>query len=117
MRNCPNCGAPFDPLKNKCQYCGTAVLDITGFDFSDGKPIFLKYRTSKYSNGKCKNATVTMKCIPEMRSFEMRHDPYMADITGEVFSPIVSMPEVTADITFFALPMDDGSLYKVEAEE
>ena len=28
MKNCPNCAAPIDPYKVKCEYCGTMYFDL-----------------------------------------------------------------------------------------
>ena len=27
MKNCPNCGAPIEPYKYECEYCGTSYID------------------------------------------------------------------------------------------
>ena len=54
---CPNCGAPkvFN-IDNKCQYCGTILLDMAMVDFDSYQPVFLKIKH---------NGTVRMiKCIP-----------------------------------------------------
>lgn len=45
MTNCPNCGAPIEPYKCKCGYCGTWYFDFTAFDMSDDKPYYVKFRT------------------------------------------------------------------------
>lgn len=29
MNNCPNCGAPINPYKCQCEYCGTTVKEST----------------------------------------------------------------------------------------
>lgn len=35
-KNCPNCGAVYEPEKNKCPYCGTSYYDMSAIDFEDG---------------------------------------------------------------------------------
>ena len=42
ITNCPNCGAPIDYEKNKCEYCGTPyIIKDVEYDylFCDEKPI------------------------------------------------------------------------------
>lgn len=45
--NCPNCGAPINPEKNKCEYCDTSYFDLSSLDIDDNKPFYLKL---KYNN-------------------------------------------------------------------
>lgn len=42
--NCPNCGAPIDKWKCKCDYCGTFYLDLSAMDIDSHKPFFLRIR-------------------------------------------------------------------------
>lgn len=39
-RNCPNCGAPISPEKNKCEYCGTSYFDLSCIPLNE--PFFLR---------------------------------------------------------------------------
>lgn len=45
--NCPNCGAPIIPEKNKCEYCDTSYFDLSTLDIGSNKPFYLKL---KYNN-------------------------------------------------------------------
>ena len=45
MTNCPNCNAPIEPYKCKCEYCGTYYFDFTAFDMSGDKPYYVKFKT------------------------------------------------------------------------
>ena len=45
--NCPNCGAPIAPEKNKCEYCDTSYFDLSTLDLGSNEPFYLKL---KYNN-------------------------------------------------------------------
>ena len=70
MVNCPNCGAPIDPYKCKCEYCGTWYYDLTGFDFTEGKPCYVKFRTNM--NGQ--EVYITALARPYLETLEMQND-------------------------------------------
>lgn len=63
--NCPNCGAVIDTSLNKCPYCGTSYFDLTGIDFENHKPIYLKIQKNVIVDGKMQPITMTAKVIPE----------------------------------------------------
>lgn len=42
--NCPNCGAPINIEKNKCEYCDTSYFDLSSLDIGSDKPFYLKIR-------------------------------------------------------------------------
>lgn len=44
LRNCMNCGAPFDVKSDRCSYCGTSFFDLTAMDLSSEKPFMLKLK-------------------------------------------------------------------------
>ena len=46
MTNCPNCNAPIEPYKCKCEYCGTYYFDFTSFDMSGDKPYYVKFKAN-----------------------------------------------------------------------
>lgn len=43
-RNCPNCGAVYEPEKNKCSYCGTSYFDMTAINIPAREPFYLKVK-------------------------------------------------------------------------
>ena len=45
MTNCPNCNAPIEPYKCKCEYCGTYYFDFTALDLTGNKPYYIKFKT------------------------------------------------------------------------
>jgi hypothetical protein len=57
--NCPNCGAPLEPYKHRCDYCGSWYYDLTAFNLTDGKPCYIKFKTD------C--GTITALTSPELK--------------------------------------------------
>lgn len=43
MLNCPNCGAALNPDKFRCEYCGTAIVDLGTFDLDN--PCYVRFKT------------------------------------------------------------------------
>ena len=66
MKNCPNCGAPIDPYKVKCEYCGTMYFDLATW-LKDGEPCFINYSFNK--------GILTMQAIPHLESIEVNSEP------------------------------------------
>lgn len=59
--NCPNCGAPYDPLLDRCPYCGTAYFDLSTIDFDSREPFYLKV--------KVRGHTITQLVTPDTAEF------------------------------------------------
>lgn len=43
-RNCPNCGAPLEAGKIKCEYCGTSYYDLS--TMSSDEPFMLTFKVN-----------------------------------------------------------------------
>ena len=43
-KNCPNCGAPYDTVLDKCPYCSTSYFDMSAMDINSQQPFYLKLR-------------------------------------------------------------------------
>lgn len=69
-KNCCNCGAPLDPSKEKCEYCGTPYYDLSALCLSINRPVTLKIMID--FNGK--PVTVTGLAMLKDASLEMRSD-------------------------------------------
>lgn len=99
-KNCPNCGAPYDPLEPKCPYCGTIYYDMSAIDFDSREPLYLQIRS--------RNLLITQKVIPELGSIDMISN------SGYGFT---ESTEVNTNISFRAIADTDGSVMKVMAYE
>ncbi len=80
MVNCPNCGAPLEPYKCKCEFCGTWYFDLTAFDMSDGNPYYVKFRTPY--------GVLTTLAKPEVQTIDVWDDS--VDITSSFGTHISS---------------------------
>ena len=73
MKNCPNCAAPIDPYKVKCEYCGTMYFDLVTW-LQEGKPCFINYNfNSIYGEG-----ILTTLAIPHLEAIEVNNEPTYA---------------------------------------
>ena len=68
-RNCPNCGAPLEAGKIKCDYCGTSYYDLSTISFNEPMIITFKINDIIYHTKVVLNmASVTYNnsstCLP-----------------------------------------------------
>ena len=93
-KNCPNCGAPYDVILNRCPYCGTSYFDLSAIDICSAEPFYLKLKSG--------NATYTSKVVvKEDASITISKD--VADVVngwGDVVGRVVTSQSVDIDIGF-----------------
>lgn len=110
-KNCPNCGAPYDPALNKCPYCGTIYFDMSCIDFADDKPIYLKIRT-EYGG---KPVVMTQLVYPHLNDIHIEQQQTYTRERGVSTLSVAHMPTVTINIAFESVPKTDGTAIVIEA--
>lgn len=109
-KNCPNCGAPYDPALNKCPFCGTIYFDMSCIDFADNKPIYLKIRT-EYSG---KPVTMTQLVLPHLNDIHIEQEHTYAYRNGTPVICVNITPTVTLNVAFEAVAQADNTLITME---
>lgn len=113
-KNCPNCGAAYEPEKNKCPYCGTSYYDMSAIDFENGEPFYLKIKTKV--NGK--TAYITQLVLPIFDEITMSVDSnYIYGRYGERICSLCLERTVNTDVTFKAIEDKNGNLFTISIEE
>lgn len=110
MKNCPNCGAPFELNEYKCPYCGTLYLDLSMIDFDNRTPIFLSIKRNGY--------LITQKVLPQTADFEVTSDEvYAVGGRGNKLCSFIRNNTLETNIQFIAIPDEHNSLCTVTKKE
>lgn len=114
MKNCPNCGAPIDPYRVKCEYCGTMYFDWATW-LQDGKPCFINYGfDSGYGKG-----TITTQAIPHLEQVEINYEPtYIRDPRGDVIHRLINNRCCDLHVVFTCVAdQSNQNMFKITVEE
>ena len=110
MKNCPNCGAPFELNEYKCPYCGTLYLDLSLINFDNRTPIFLSIKRNGY--------LITQKVLLPTVDFEMSSDEvYAVGNCGNKLHSFIKNNTLETNIQFIAIPDKHNSLCIVTNKE
>lgn len=113
-KNCPNCGAVYEPEKNQCPYCGTSYFDMTAINIPAREPFYLKVKVEVGG----KPMYITQKVVPGLNpNITIEQEEIRAQRTGgtEYISSVSR--QCTTNLSFIAIPDENGSLLTIEPAE
>jgi len=111
MRNCLNCGAPFDVDKERCEYCGTSYYDMSAINIDGKTPFMLKLKVDM--NGYPCYITQLVVAKPDMSIEFASETTDVVDCRGSVVSSIYTNCSCTTNISFQAVQRKSGELVSV----
>lgn len=116
MHNCPNCGSPIDPYKTKCEYCGTYCFDFSNIDFTDRKPVYIKFKTQTgYYDSPI---VITALAIPTLETIETSYDYADTYIIGDYIEKVRIGASCEMGVKFnCVIDPEKETLYTVEVNE
>lgn len=109
-KNCPNCGAPYDVILDKCPYCSTSYFDMSAIDINSQQPFCLKLRYG--------DMIFTSKVIAEPHiDINYCKDTVEAiNLKNNRIKTIIRRNDVDVDIKFHSVLDDKGNLFTMRYE-
>ena len=114
-KNCPNCAAVYTLEDVKCPYCGTLYYDLSAIDFTQDKPVFLKFRMPFGDS----NVDITQCAIPRLDTMEFKNE-YADAVSsyGTVIKSFCTGKTLTTNVQFHAIPYGkDKNLFEIRMKE
>lgn len=113
-KNCPNCGAVYEPEKSKCPYCGTSYFDMTAINIPAREPFYLKVKVEVGGKPIC----ITQKAIANLDlSITLTQEETRAQIPGSTEYISFASRQCTTNLSFSAIPDEKGNLFTIEPAE
>lgn len=110
MKNCPNCGAPFELNEYKCPYCGTLYLDLSMIDFDTCEPFYLSIKKEGYLiTQKVKPCAVDLESTCEQVSYITSNETKLATFALN--------KRLETNVQFFAIPDNNNNLCTIIKKE
>ena len=111
MVNCPNCGAPLEPYKCRCEFCGTYYFDFTAFDMSKNDPYYVKFRTPY--------GVLTTLAKPEVQTIEVNVDSRdITDLSGNIIQRFAVNKTCDLNVVFHSvINPENKTLYTIEVDK
>lgn len=100
-KNCPNCGAVYTLDDVKCPYCGTLYFNMEAIDFTENKPVFIRFKINQGGQ----EMYMTQCAIPRLESVEATSDTVdVVDISGTILHRYYANKHCTTNLHFDAIP-------------
>lgn len=108
MKNCLNCGAPLEPYKCRCEYCGTWYYDLTTFDMTKDDPYYVKFKTPY--------GVITALARPELQTIDVYDDNVdFVNFAGNLVHRLTRSKSCDIDVVFHT-QQSKGALYTLELD-
>ena len=116
-KNCPNCGAVYEPEKNKCPYCGTSYFDMTAINIPAREPFYLKVKAEMGGTP----IYITQKVIADINhgasNIIFTQEETHAQRAGSTEYISSASCQCTTNLSFIAIPDEKGNLLTIELAE
>lgn len=113
LKNCPNCGAPYNLRRDSCPYCGTFYLDLASFDLNSEGPIFLRFKANL--NGTPVVITQKVKIVPGTSiTLGSSSQNFYGGLGFQKIGNLVVDQSVDTVMSFKGVPFENGELMRIE---
>lgn len=109
-KNCPNCGAPYDVVLDKCPYCSTSYFDMSAMDINNQQPFYLKLRYGDmiFTSKVIAEPHIDINCCKDIVE--------AINLKNNRIKTIIRSNDVDVDIKFHSVLDDKGNLFTMRYE-